>query len=252
MDNRCYIITPVKDPEGYAQGHVDRVFQYILVPACRLAGLTPTRASDPVASDTPMDILRNLIECDIVVADLSAKYPNALYAFAIRQSMSLPVVMIKDAKTRVPAELQVFEPLEYDDSLRIDTVQKEVEALTELLKKTLAAKSDRNPLVSRFDFGSVGGSATGAGSDQEEAPHHTESSLPVISPVPDYVGNPITRQEDLDKLKQGDSVFHINYGKGEILSLSRMAKDKVVKIQFESGTKLLVLVPTGIFRQVNK
>lgn len=250
MDNRCLIIMPVRDSEGYAQGHVDRVFQYILVPACRLAGLVPTRANDPAASDTPMDILRNIIECDIVVTDLSAKHPNSLYAFAIRQSMNLPVVMIKDIKTRVQAELQVFDPLEYDDSLRIDTVQREVEALTELLKKTLAAKSERNPLLSRFDFGSVGGAATGAVSDQVDTPHHTESSLPVISPIPDYVGNPITLQEDLDKLKQGDSIFHINYGKGDIISLSKMAKDKVVKIQFESGTKLLVLVPTGIFRQI--
>lgn len=252
MDNQCLIIIPAKDPEGYPQGHLDRVYQYILVPACRLAGLTPTRANDPGVADTPLDILQTIIECDLVISDLSAKYPHSLYAFAVRQSMSLPVVMIKDMKTRLSAELQVFEPLEYDDSLRIDTVQKEVEALTELLKKTRAAKSGKNPLISRFDFGSVGGTATGTGSDQEDTPHAAETHLPVISPVPDYVGNPITRQEDLDKLKLGDAVFHINYGKGEILHLNKMAKDKVAKIQFESGTKLLVLVPTGIFRQVNK
>lgn len=246
MDNKCLIIMPEKDPEGYPKGHCDRVYQYILVPACGYAGLTPARANDAAASDSPMDILRNIIESDIVICDLSAKTPNSLYGFAIRQSMGLPVIMIKDAKTRVSAELQVFEPMEYDDSLRIDTVQKEIEALSEILKKTRAAKSDRNPLISRFDFGSVGGGSAHA----DEPVHKEESHLPVISPVPSYVGGPITQQEELDKLKAGDFVFHINYGKGEIKSLSKMGKDKMAKIQFESGSKLLVLIPSGIFRKI--
>lgn len=238
---------PERDPEGYPKGHCDRVFQYILVPACGYAGLTPAKATD-FAGDSPMDILRTIIESDMVICDLSAKTPNALYGFAIRQSMSLPVVMIKDIKTRVSAELQVFEPMEYDDSLRIDTVQREVETLSELLKKTRAAKSERNPLISRFDFGSVGG---GVGTGQaEEVVHKEESHLPVISPVPSYVGAPIKEQEELDKLKMGDFIFHINYGQGEVKSLSKMGRDKMAKIQFESGSKLLVLVPTGIFRQV--
>jgi len=159
--------------------------------------------------------------------------------------MNLPVTMIKDVKTRVAAEIQVFEPFEYDDSLRIDTVQKEIETLTELLKKARADKSDRNPLLTRFGFESSG--SEGA---QEEV-HKEDSHLPVISPVPDYVGSPITKQEDLDKLKPGDSIFHISYGKGEVLGLNKMAKDKLAKIQFESGTKLLLLAPTGIFRKIN-
>ena len=246
MDNKCLIIMPVTDPDGYAKGHFGRVFQYILVPACRLAGLTPALAGDPAASDTPMDILQQIIECDVVIADLSAKNPHSLYGFAIRHSMNLPVTMIKDVKTRVAAEIQVFEPFEYDDSLRIDTVQKEIETLTELLKKARAAKSERNPLLSRFGFESSGNESA-----PEDQVHKDDSHLPVISPVPDYVGNPITKQEELDKLKPGDSIFHISYGKGEVLGLNKMAKDKLAKIQFESGTKLLLLAPTGIFRKIN-
>ncbi len=246
MDNKCLIIMPEKDPEGYPKGHCDRVYQYILVPACGYSGLTPARATD-FAGDGPMDILRSIIESDMVICDLSAKTPNSLYGFAIRQSMSLPVVMIKDVKTRVSAELQVFEPMEYDDSLRIDTVQKEIESLSELLKKARASKSERNPLISRFDFGSV----RQAGSDSSEEVHKEESHLPIISPVPSYVGSPITQQEELDKLKAGDFVWHINYGRGEVKSLSKMGRDKMAKIQFESGTKLLVLIPSGIFRKIN-
>ena len=249
MEKRCLIIMPIGDPEGYAQGHFNRVFQYILVPACRLAGFTPTRADDPAASDTPMDILRNIIECEMVICDLSSKNPNALYAFAIRQSMNLPVKLIHDLKTRLSVEIQAFGPLEYDDSLRIDTVQKEVETLTELLTQAFATKGERNALLSRFDFGST--RADTDSSPPDETIHKEESSLPVISPLPDYVGKPITQQEELDKLKTGDYIFHINYGKGEVSSVNKMAKERIAKIHFESGSRLLVLAPSGIFRRIN-
>ena len=253
MEKQCLIIMPIGDPEGYAQGHFNRVYQYILVPASRLAGFSPSRADDPAASDSPMDILRNIIESEMVVCDLSSKYPNALYAFAIRQSMNLPVTLIHDLKTKLSIEIQALSPLEYDDSLRIDTVQTEIETLTELLKQTFANKGERNNLLSRFDFGSTrtDSNSSAAAIRPDEVIHKEESSLPVISPIPDYVGSPITQQEELDKLKSGDFIFHINYGKGEIRGISKMAKGKVAKIQFESGAKLLVLAPSGIFRKIN-
>jgi len=237
---------PKTDPEGYAKGHSGRVYQYIVVPACRFAGFSPSRADDPIASDTTMDILKNIIEYEMVICDLSAKFPLALYAFAIRQALNLPVTLMHDAKTRIAVELQAFGTVEYDDSLRIDTVQNEIEALSGLLTHTFANKPERNSLLNRLDIAA----APSESSDTDNEIQKAESHLPVISPVPDYVGDPILEMEGLDALKAGDAVFHINYGKGEIKSVNKMAKDKVAKIVFDSGSKLLVLVPSGIFRKI--
>ncbi|MEQ1584785.1 MAG: hypothetical protein ABL895_02830 [Cyclobacteriaceae bacterium] len=260
MEKRCFIIMPLGDPDGYAQGHFNRVYQYIIVPACRLAGFSPLRADDPAAHDTALDIIKTIIESDLAICDISANNPAALYGFAIRQASSLPVTLIKDLKTNTIANIPEFEVVQYDESLRIDTVQNEIETLSEALKKSFANKAVGDSLISRLNIGSqiaetlnasvtdIASSASVEATDKDEA-QQKEIHLPVISPLPDFVGNPIT-QEEIDWLKVGASIFHMNYGKGEILTISKMPKGRIAKIQFESGPKLLVLETSGIFRKV--
>lgn len=258
MEKRCFIIMPVGEPDGYAQGHFNRVYQYIIVPACRLAGFSPLRADGPEL-DSALDIIKTVIESDVAICDISSNNPAALYGFAIRQASSLPVTLIKDLKTNTIANIPEFDIVQYDESLRIDTVQNEIETLSEALKKSFANKAVGDSLISRLNIGvaqpdaSVNTETDNTPSATDTAGHEEaqqkESHLPVISPLPDYVGNPIT-QEEIDWLKVGASIFHMNYGKGEILTISKMPKGRIAKIQFDSGPKLLVLETSGIFRKV--
>lgn len=250
MEKKCFIIMPLSDPDGYAQGHFDRVYQYLIVPACKSAGFVPVKASDPATYITPMDILRNLIESDVAICDISSKNSNALYGFAIRQGLDIPVALIKDIKTTVTFNLREFDAVEYDESLRIDTVQQEIESLSEVLKKIYTNKSETN-LLTRLDLGSAPVIETQNFQMPEEPAQKKESSLPVISPLPDFVGDPITKHEEIDKLKMGDFIFHMNYGKGEIGGLKKMGKDKIADIHFETGSKTLVLVTSGLLRKIN-
>lgn len=253
MEKKCFIIMPINEPDGYAHGHFNRVYQYIIVPACKLAGFSPIRADDPTRNDPALDILKYFIESDMVICDLSSKNPHALYGFAIRQAINLPVTLIKDLKTQVMFGIQEFGAVEYDESLRIDTVQKEIETLSEVLKISFANKSDTNSVLSRLGIGSTQLFETQkiVEPDQDDTTKNKESHLPVITPLPDFVGDPITQHEEIDKLKVGDFIFHINYGKGEIRTIKKMAKDKISEIHFESGSKILVLVTSGFFRKIN-
>lgn len=258
MEKRCFIIMPVGDPDGYAQGHFSRVYQYIIVPACRLAGFSPLRADGPEL-DSPLDIIKTIIESDVAICDISSNNSAALYGFAIRQASSLPVTLIKDLKTNTIANIPEFDVVQYDESLRIDTVQTEIETLSEALKKNFANKAVGDSLISRLNIGAAQSDAS-INAETDNTPlsstdtvAHDEAQqkehLPVISPLPDYVGNPVT-QEEIDWLKVGASIFHMNYGKGEILTISKMPKGRIAKIQFESGPKLLVLETSGIFRKI--
>src|SRR5882672_3606351 len=151
MDNRCYIIMPPGEPSGYAQGHFGRVYDYVIVPACRAAGYWPTR-SDTVKYDNPLDAIKDIIDSEVVLCDLSANNSDALYGLAVRQSLDLPVVSAKDLKTIVIFGANDFGLLEYDESLRIDTVQKEVEMLGEALKKAVESKKERHKLLDRLSI----------------------------------------------------------------------------------------------------
>ena len=58
MDNNSIIFLPAGDPAGYTSGHFGRVYDYVIAPACRLAGLWPERIEN---SNTPAsDIIRHV------------------------------------------------------------------------------------------------------------------------------------------------------------------------------------------------
>lgn len=250
---------PTSEPVGYASGHFNRVYEYIIEPACRQAGFWPERADAPNTYTTASDILKNIIDSDLVICDLSADKTNIRYGLAVREALNLPVVLIKDLKTPSPFTLIDLDQVEYDESLRIDTVPKEVDALSESLKKAYANKAVTNSLLNRLGIGSDQLNTTpsfsfGTFADEPNQPEeyhdHKDAHLPVISPLPEYVGDPIT-EFDVERLSVGESVFHINYGLGEIKAVRKMAKDKVAEIHFESGAKTLVLGTSGILRSVS-
>jgi len=259
MDNRCFIIMPSGDPSGYPQGHFNRVYDYVIVPACRVAGYWPTR-SDSVKYDNPLDVVKDIIDSEIVLCDLSANNSNALYGLAVRQSLDLPVSLVKDVKTIVIFGANDFGLLEYDESLRIDTVQKEVEMLGEALRKAVENKKERHQLLNRLAIGlppapttTIALDVTSSSSTTDQAPPEEETKpkeihLPKISPLPGYVGDPFTEAE-IGKLKAGAFLFHLNYGKGKVIVVKNTGKDKLASIEFESGTKMLVLTVSDLFRK---
>ena len=261
MEKKCFIILPTADPDGYAQGHVNRVYDYIIVPACRLAGFWPERADNPNTNNTALDTIKNMIDSDIAICDLSANNTNALYGLSVRQALDLPVILIKDIKTQLTFYAPELSVVEFDESLRIDTVQKEVEMLKTTLEKTFANKPETNSLLSRLGIGpgrepqsptiSIDTPVASAEEsiDQEENAAPKEKPLPIISPLPDYVGDPITETQ-IEKLKVGDSLFHMNHGKGEIRTMKKMGKDKIAELLFESGPKTLVIGTSGFFRKI--
>jgi hypothetical protein len=254
MEKKCLIFIPLGDPSGYPAGHFARIFDYIIVPACKLADFSPIRVDEhPVT-------LKSAIDTDMVLCDLSSGSSDVLYGFAVRQGLHLPVTLMKDQKTSVDFSMREFNIVEYDESLRIDMVQKAIEALGEALKSTYANRGEAS-LLRKLNIGPEQGTGSGYISsfsndsfaspytaETEKVPEPESISTPFV-PLPDFVGNPIT-EKDIEKLKAGDSLYHTTYGKGVIVSIKTMAKEKMANIQFDSGIKLLVLGTSGIFRKI--
>jgi hypothetical protein len=250
MDNQCLIFMPSSEPVGYTPGHFGRVYDYVIVPACRVAGVWPEKADNP--NSTPEDFLKSLLKSEIAIYDLTTSDPHILYSLAIRQALNLPVVIVKDGKSLLPFYSQ--EAVEYDDSLRIDTVQKATEAIGAALKNALENKGEKNALLTRLGIDLEKKKAmvenTFVPEPLSEPPPPKEPSLPIISPLPDYVGSPFTETE-IEKLKVGGFLFHLNHGKGEIKTLKRVGKDNMAGIQFDSGQKILMLTTSDLFRKVD-
>ncbi|HCW08028.1 MAG TPA: hypothetical protein DGG95_11765 [Cytophagales bacterium] len=253
---------PSGEPIGYPQGHVNRVYDYVIVPACRLAGVWPSRMDTTTYKD-PFELVKEIIDSEMVLCDISAGNNNALYGLAIRFALNLPVMLVKDSKSFASFDASEMGGIvEYDETLRIDTVQKATEVLSEALKKAIELKSEKHSLLYKLGVGipqpepvitipepTFTAPEVVEEAQPEEEVKPKEPRLPIISPLPDYVGDPFT-DEQIEKLKAGDSLFHLNYGKGKINFIKKMDKDKLASIVFDTGTKLLVLAATDFYRKI--
>ena len=146
---KCFVIMPISDVEGYPKGHFDRVYKHIIEPACRQVGYEPIRADETSKTNVIIvDILKNILACDMAICDLSARNPNVFYELGFRQAFNKKTVLMKDEKTDRPFDISAIRSFEYQSSLRIDLVNEAIEKLAKALTETEAmTEEETNSLL---------------------------------------------------------------------------------------------------------
>lgn len=149
-EKTCFIIMPIADHPDYEIGHFERVYKYLIQPACIQAGYKPIRADDTKASNMIMlDVLKKIVDCDMAICDLSSRNANVFYELGLRQAFDKKTILIRDGKHDVPFDLLGFRYVNYSPSLRVDTVNKEINDIAIMLNKTDNADiTDANSIVS--------------------------------------------------------------------------------------------------------
>ena len=131
---------PISDAEGYDKGHFTRVYEHLIKPAVIEAGFEPVRADDTSkANFIVVDILKQILECEMAICDLSSRNPNVFYELGIRQAFNLKTVLIKDNKTIMPFDIAGIRTLSYSENLRIDEVKKAIPEMAKCIKETYNA-----------------------------------------------------------------------------------------------------------------
>lgn len=145
----CFVIMPIADVAGYEPGHFGRVYEYLLKPAIKAAGYDPVRADDAVKTDyIVVGIIQKIVESPMVICDFSARNANVMYELGIRHAFNKPVVLIKDNRTDKIFDIQGLRYAEYDPSLRIDAVNKDMAKIASAIKETANADpKDLNSVV---------------------------------------------------------------------------------------------------------
>lgn len=139
----CFVIMPISDAEGYEPGHFDRVFTYIINPACEKAGFVANRADKSNKTNyIVIDILRQIINSDMAICDLSSRNSNVFFELGLRQAFNLKTVLIKDKKTPRTFDISGLRCIDYDDNLRVDNVESIVGNIAKALKDTQNCKEE--------------------------------------------------------------------------------------------------------------
>jgi hypothetical protein len=134
----CFIIMPFRerpDDDRYPIGFFKEVLESLLQPAAVEAGFrvrTALREGSDVIQST---IVNDLLEADLVLADLTAHNPNVLFELGIRMHYDAPVVLVRAKGTAqifdVDTTLRV---LDYDPNLWASTLARDIPAIRDHIK----------------------------------------------------------------------------------------------------------------------
>lgn len=139
-DDDCFVIMPISDPDGYAEGHFKHVYDNIIQPACEQANVVPLRADNVKETNLiHLDILKKLIDSPIAICDLSSRNPNVLFELGIRQAFDKPVVLIQEKGTAPIFDIASLRCLSYSKEMKYHDVLKSQMELKEAIEATKLA-----------------------------------------------------------------------------------------------------------------
>lgn len=138
----CFIIMPISTPEqfissyGGDKDHFLHVLEHLFVPAIEKIGLNPIR---PIAEGSDIihaRIIENIEKTDLIICDMSILNPNVFFELGIRTAVDKPVCMVVDDLTeKIPFDTSIINYHTYNSSLAPWILEKEVESLSQHLKK---------------------------------------------------------------------------------------------------------------------
>ena len=103
MVERAFIIMQVAAKDSPERKRADEIYNFIVVPAVKDAGLEPYRADLDLSPGaiTPKMLLE-LLSARVVIADLTGRNPNVFYELGITHSFARPLISIADSSDSLP------------------------------------------------------------------------------------------------------------------------------------------------------
>lgn len=147
---RCFVIMPFSEKQpSRSKGFFAEVFDSLIKPAAEAAGFDVVTANKDGSDVIQSTIIDELMDADLVVADLTDHNPNVLFELGVRMSQDKPVAIIKTGDTGrifdVDNLLRVFE---YSENLWPSTIKSDIPRLEGHLRATWEAKDTLRSYIS--------------------------------------------------------------------------------------------------------
>lgn len=111
----CFVVGPIGDSETEIRIHADWFLEDIVEPTLAdFPGFKVLR-SDKIASPGMIDaqVIKNLFDAELVVADLSYLNPNAFYELGIRHMVQKPIVHMQLADDVIPFDVSLYRAIKF-------------------------------------------------------------------------------------------------------------------------------------------
>jgi hypothetical protein len=138
---KCFIITPIGDKNSETRSKAEGLIKSVILPVLnemRFDVIPPHEITD--SGSITNQIIKHLLEDDLVIANLTGLNPNVMYELAVRHAARLPVVCVAEEGTQLPFDIKIERSVFYEDTMQ------GVFDLKPLLEKTIkSALAEENP-----------------------------------------------------------------------------------------------------------
>jgi replicative DNA helicase Mcm len=149
----CFIISPIGESDSEIRIRSDQVFKYIISPVVKKFNYKPIRAdhiSEPGIITT--QIIQHLVECPLVIADLTGKNPNVFYELAIRHVTGKPFIQMINEDEDIPFDVSMSRTI-YLNINNLDKVENAKQMLEKYIKHFQEGNEvTDNPVTIAIDF----------------------------------------------------------------------------------------------------
>jgi hypothetical protein len=133
---RAFVIMPFVERNNIrAAGFFKEVLDNLLIPAGIEAGFNVETANKQGSDVIQSTIINDLLEADLVIADLTDHNPNVLFELGLRMAHDLPIALIKSKDTgRIFDVDNMLRVYEYNQNLWKSTIDSDIPNLIEHFK----------------------------------------------------------------------------------------------------------------------
>jgi hypothetical protein len=134
----CFVISPIGDADSETRKRSDKVLKHIITPSVESMGYSPVRAdkiSEPGIITT--QIIQNIVETPLVIADLTERNPNVFYELALRHATKKPLIQMIKKGEAIPFDVAATRIIHFDIQ-DLDSVD---QAKTEIINQIKAIEA---------------------------------------------------------------------------------------------------------------
>ena len=145
--HHAFVIMPFseKGENPRPERFFDEVLNSLIIPACNAADFGVETARSHGSDLIHHTIIRQLVDADLVIADLTDHNPNVLFELGVRIALDKPVMLVRAKGTKPIFDVDnLLRVCEYDSRLWKTTIESDIATMTVHLKGAWSGK-DKNP-----------------------------------------------------------------------------------------------------------
>jgi hypothetical protein len=141
----CFLIAPIGKPDSITRERTDKLEKHFLQPALRNLGYKLLRADKlPSPGIITNDIVRHLLDAELVIADITDRNENVFYEMGIRHAAKRPIIHVRHDNDSLPFDIVSMRTFDYsfDVSVRtslIKTLKATIQSINDLVETPFSA-----------------------------------------------------------------------------------------------------------------